>query len=144
MTNTWAEGLNPRYTPMDEEQSKLFTTACLLEGRQPGQDDLAALEKSLSEQFFIKVLDKRIEAMKLPIQFSQTGKMAALAFVKVVGAMVVLLIDCLNAYEGKTITTAELADLYPIGFYDEATLERYVDDYMKPRRVKWSDVYLSR
>ena len=56
-------------------------------------------------------------------------------------AQVQRLIDCLNAHEGQTVTTNMLADLYPVGFYDEATMERYCDQFIKPKKVKWAEIY---
>jgi hypothetical protein len=66
---------------------------------------------------------------------------ATLAFCDRPGSTVALLIDCLNKYEGQTVTCAMLADLYPSGFYDEPTLMKYVDDYLKTRKVKWAEIY---
>jgi hypothetical protein len=133
--NTWAEGLNPKFEPLDETQCKVFLTATMLE-----------LQKTTSipeveGHFFLKVLDTRIEARKLPISFTAPAKMAVLALVKQVGGAVALLIDCLNAFEGKTVTVDDLANLYPTGFYDEPTLMRYIDSYLKHRQVKWSELY---
>lgn len=141
--NTWAEGLSPSYQPMDQKKSELFVMASMAEAL-PGSTDRVGLEKDLDQQFFIKVLNARIEGMKLPIKFTPEGKLAILALSEVVGAAVVILIDCLNAFEGKEVTAGMLADLYPVGFYDEKTFHRYVEDYLKPRKCKWADVYISK
>jgi hypothetical protein len=133
--NTWAEGLNPTYVPLSEVRAKIFATAVLMAFGPP--QPLEDIEK----QFLIQVLNKRIEVLKLPITFTPPAKMAILAFVDRAGYLVALLIDCLNAYEGKEITPEMLADLYPVGFYDEATLDRYIDNYLKTRRVKWAEIY---
>jgi hypothetical protein len=133
--NTWAKGLNPKYEPMNEEQCKVFITAVMLEQKK---------ETSIPEvegHFFLKILNKRIEAGKLPISFTAPAKMAVLALVDRAGSVVALLIDCLNAFEGKTVTVDDLANLYPTGFYDEPTLMRYIDSYLKHRQVKWSELY---
>jgi hypothetical protein len=146
--NKWAKDLNPKYVPMNETQSELFVMACMAEAmHQPLPPEQ---EKKLDEQFFIAVILKRIEAFNLPIKFSAPAKMAILGLVDRVGSAVILLIDCLNAYEGQTVNTGMLANLYPMGFYDEDTRDRYVDEYLKPRdrpdlkhpRVKWSEVYV--
>lgn len=140
--NTWAEGLNPTYKPMDQSQTELFIAATFTE--ITGKSVSEVTTKAIEGQGLIRILDLRIEAFKLPITFTLPGKMAALALVSVAGAMVILLIDCLNAFEGKAVGAGELANLYPDGFYDLETLERYANEYMRPRRVKWSDVYMSR
>jgi hypothetical protein len=93
------------------------------------------------EAFLVQVLNKRIEVHNLPISFSGPAKMAVLALTDRPGSVVALLIDCLNAYEGQKVTVEKLADLYPTGFYDEDTLIRYADQYLKTRKVKWSDLY---
>lgn len=142
--NTWAEGLNPTYKAMDPKRAELFVVASFTEIEAKTKSPSEDVTKAVDGEFLIKILNARIEVMKLPITFSLAGKMAALALTDRPGAMVVLLIDCLNAFEGKTIGPGQLADLYPLGFYDEETLESYVENYMKPRKVKWADVYGSR
>jgi hypothetical protein len=141
MTNTWAKGLNPEYHEMSPSSAELFVAAVLIE--QTKSEDRIA-EEDVSQPQLIRILEKRLSVFKLPIVFTPSAKMAALALAPIAGAMVVLLIDCLNAFEGKTVTATMLAELYPIGFYDDATLHRYVEDFMKPRRVKWADVYIQR
>lgn len=132
--NTWATGLNPTYKKFDDWQTELFLISIT---------DAHRITDKVNDEFLIKILDKRIEVMNLPIKFSQAGKVAALCFADRAGAMVMLLIDCLNAYEGKEVTPQMLADLYPEGFYDEDTMMRYADGYLKHpnRRVKWAEVY---
>ncbi len=105
------------------------------------------IEELRNEKIFaIEVLMKRIEAMQLPISFTPTGLIAAYALVENnPGRAVVLLIDCLTAFEGKTVTAAMLADLYPYGFYSEETFMKYVDDYLKNvekrSQIKWASIY---
>lgn len=52
-----------------------------------------------------------------------------------------VLIDCLQKYEGQTITLNHLAGVYPEGFYDEKSFGTYVDKYIKTRKAKWSKIY---
>lgn len=134
--NTWADGLNPTYAPLSDIRITMVLLAALEDVSVQGAEP-----ENVEIQFLIQVLNKRIEVMKLPISFDGPAKTAVLALVDRAGAVVVLLIDCLNAFEGKTVTVNMLMDLYPLGFYDEPTLMRYIDDYMKPRRVKWAEVY---
>lgn len=140
INNTWAEGLNPIYARMDEEHSKIFFIATISEeiSKKDGKEEV---NPDVEGQFLIKILNKRIEACKLPIKFNEAAKMAVLALVDRPGSVVALLIDCLNAHEGKTVTVEMLANLYPWGFYDEATLSRYINDYLKPRKIKWAEIY---
>lgn len=134
--NTWAEGLNPKSTPMDQKRSELFVMAVMAEMQQQ------ALKKEVLENLFeVQILNKRIEVYKLPIQFNDYAKMSLTAFCNTPGALIALLIDCLNKYEGQTVTCSMLADLYPMGFYDEPSLTKYIDEYLKTRKVKWSEIY---
>ena len=129
----WAPGLKPTYTPLDLERSKLLLLAVMneeqLEGKEP------------PPHFFTDVIDRRVEELKLPISFTNGARIAILSLIDRVEAAVVLLVDCLNAYEGRRVTVRMLADLYPTGFYDEETFIRYIDGYMKPRKTRWSEIY---
>lgn len=93
--------------------------------------------------FVMKVARLRIEGMKLPIEFTKTGFLAATALSEGnVGRMVTILIDCLTEYEGdRKITADKLAKLYPMGMYSNTAFEDYIDNYLKPRKVKWAEVY---
>lgn len=133
--NTWAEGLNPTYGRLTPAQGEIFVAAVMMEMTD------VPISPVVEEQFLVKVLAKRIEVMKLPVTFTPHAQMAVLGLCDRPGAVVMLLIDCLNAFEGQTVTTEKLGDLYPEGFYDERTAMRYADDYLKSRKVKWSEIY---
>ena len=98
-------------------------------------------KEELSKLFLAQIINKRIEVMKLPIKFTDHALVAVSAFCDRPGYAVALLVDCLNKYEGQTVDCGMLADLYPMGFYDEPSLMKYVDDYLKPRKVKWAEIY---
>jgi hypothetical protein len=145
VTNTWAENLNPTFQKqISDSRARMLLSATLAEAVGAEDPEVQKGLEELNEEFLIQILDRRIEVMKLPISFSPAAKLAILALIDRPGSVVVLLIDCLNAYEKLKVTVPLLVELYPEGFYDEPTLERYVEGYMKPRKVKWSDVYLSR
>jgi hypothetical protein len=99
------------------------------------------LPPDTANTFLLQVLQKRLEAMKLPITFSAPAKLAVLALVDTPGMLVGLLIDCLNAYEGGNVTVEKLSELYPRGFYTQKTFEKYVDHLIKPKKVKWAEIY---
>lgn len=132
--NTWAVGFKPEFQALSDPRQSL-----LIQAEIDHSDGMQAL--GLDEEFLIKILNKRIEVMKLPISFGPAGKLAALAHVDRAGAMVVLLIDCLNAFEGKEVTPGMLIDLYGGSFYTEASFIDYIDNFMKPKKVKWAEVY---
>lgn len=134
VTNTWAEGLNPTYAPMTDEQSKTFISAVLIEVQKKDIPEV-------NDIFGVQILNKRLEVMKLPIHFTDPAKLASMAMADTPGAIVTILIDCLNAFEGKTVTTEDIANLYPVGFYTPESLEKYIDGYLKTRKVKWAELY---
>ena len=137
--NTWAKDLNPSFQPMNDSQCRLFLMAAMM-GKNEQQGPAA---EEVDKEFLIRVLNTRIEVLKLPITFSLSGKVAVLALCDRPGYVVALLIDCLNAYEGQEVTASMLADLYPTGFYNEETFARYADDYLKApnKKVKWAEIY---
>lgn len=123
---------------LEPDESKLLFK--LLMVCNSGEEDKSNME-GVNEQFFIQVIRKRIEVMKLPIEFTSTGIMCFFLFPKSVGAAVAMLIDCLTVYEGKKVDANLIGTLYPSGFYKEEALEDYIDNYLKPKKVKWSHVY---
>lgn len=132
---------NPKFEQLTRARSELFLKAVMLEH---AFEDAGTPDKELPEMneiFGIQVLNKRIEVMKLPIKFTAPAKMAIMAYVDSPGKIVALIIDCLTAYEGKTVTVKMLVDLYPDGFYTQETFERYVDNEIKTKKHKWAHVY---
>jgi hypothetical protein len=87
-----------------------------------------------------KIIQKRIDALNLPIKFTQRALLAVICFVDSPGEAVILLVDALTKYEGKTVTLTDLIDLYPMGFYDENSVGKYID-ILKARKIKWSEIY---
>jgi hypothetical protein len=91
--------------------------------------------------FLSKIIMKRIEALKLPIKFSAGGLMAVNTLCDRPGSAVLLLIECLNYFENQTIDTDKLSALYPEGFYSEEALTKIIDEELKTRKMKWSNIY---
>jgi hypothetical protein len=121
---------------MDDTHTRLFIIASMSE-----EEDLAA---GLAEDpiFAVQILEKRIEVGQLPITFTASAKLASIAVTEGnPGRMVVLLIEALTKHEGETIDCNHIAELYPFGFYDETTFIDLVDNYIKPRLIKWSEIY---
>lgn len=128
-----------RSRPLSEEQAKLFLGCLISESRGVGM--------ALSEAewlFLSQIVRKRIEVMKLPIKFTDQALLAINALTDIPGGAVVIIVDALTRHEGETITVDKLAELYPFGFYDEGTFTDYVDNHLKPHRVKWAEVYCAK
>lgn len=137
--NTWAEGLNPKYKPMSPKQTELFLRATMSEMQDP--DKKLGYDENNDAFFLCAIIKKRIEVMKLPIEFTDTALLGICSLVDRPGCAVALLVDCLNAFEGQKVTVSKLASLYPWGFYDEESITRYVDEYLKPRKCRWAEIY---
>lgn len=88
-----------------------------------------------------QIIKKRIKAFNLPIDFTNLAYHALTLFTDRPGAVVLLLIDALTKYENKTVTVQDLVDLYPLGFYSEGEFTEIIDKQIKPRKVKWSEIY---
>jgi len=91
--------------------------------------------------FLSAIVKKRIEAMKLPISFSPEALIALNALCDRPGSAVLFLIDCLNEYKDQEVGMSELAELYPWGFYKEDVMIEIIDNFMKPRKHPWSEIY---
>jgi hypothetical protein len=132
---------NPTFEQLTKTRAELFIKATLLEmtfnDAGTPEKDLPELGKILG----IQILDKRIDVMKLPIKFTAPAKMAVLAYVDSPGKIIALLIDCLTAYEGQTVDVAKLVSLYPDGFYTQECFEKYVEELIKPKKIKWAEIY---
>lgn len=136
------------FKPMDEEGTKLFAQALFAEYGMKSEgrfDEIPVLDKSNTEfPPLLNIMLLRIEKMELPIKFTQTAVIGCLGLVRNPGQIVVFLIECLTMYEGKTVDMDKISHLYPAGFYNEEALADIIDNYMKPRKCKWSWVYGSR
>lgn len=121
--------------PMSELGTKIFLSSVMY----------ANEAQSLADEDFsltMAVVKKRIESFKLPIEFDTPALMAVEGLAEGnPGKAVAILIDCLTHYEGGKVTPREIAMLYPWGFYNDSVFVDYVDNYLKPRKVKWSELY---
>lgn len=122
-----------------KEQSMLLLAAIAIE--QKGSQVPEEIKNS--EFWFVpKVIQKRIDVLGLPIKFTEDGYLAAVSLCgDNPGRGVTLLVDALTRFEGQTMTCSKVIELYPSGFYCEDTFCDYVDNYLKPRKVKWAEIY---
>jgi len=91
--------------------------------------------------FVPQIIKRRVEVLNLPLVLTNTGLWGTICFAKNPGQAVVLLIDFLTRYEGEKLTANKLCELYPFGFYNEDALCDYIDNQIKPKKVKWSEIY---
>ena len=125
--------------PLTEKAAEIFMVLTFADQKDK-QEEFKIPEEELP--FTCRIVQKRIEALKLPITFSKTALFAVDLFAMGnPGRAVALLVDCLTKYEGLNIGMKELTELYPWGFYNTETFEDYVDNYLKPRKLKWAEIY---
>jgi len=128
----------PRFKPLEDDQMKCLATALFAEHEG---SPVNLKETDADYPVLLAIMDKRIKVLELPISFNPYAKIGLLALVNGPGALVALLIDALNKFEGQVVTVQMLCDLYPFGFYDDPSFTDYVDNYLKARKVKWSEIY---
>jgi translation elongation factor EF-1beta len=105
------------------------------------ETDKKMLEE-LSEDFIYNILEKRISVFNLPISFTIKAYLYICLLVEGnPGKAITILIDALTEYEGKKVDLEDLIELYLFGFYNEKVCEDYIDNYLKPRKVKWAEIY---
>lgn len=128
--------------PMSEKIVKGFIALCIIDAAPQNDKKLEVESKLLSDLPFVsKIVLNRIEEMKLPITFTPVALSAIACFAWNPGTAVVLLIDALTRHENEVVDLDKLTELYPDGFYTEKTFVDYIDNYIKPRKVKWSEIY---
>jgi len=128
-------GFVPKYEPLSNKNTEYLVTI-LMGGPMKEILDTEA-------PFPIQVLRKRISGLNLPIKFTPKAELIALILTEGnPGKMITLLIDCLTEFQGETIDENSLCEnLYPWGFYTYESFVDYIDNYIKPRKVKWSNIY---
>lgn len=119
--------------PMTEEQMQLWMNLYFIK-------DASVLDELIYNDFACKVIQKRIDVLKLPIVFDKKA-LAALSVLCDfnVGRMVVSLIDILDA-EIKNVTLQSITELYPWGHYSQQALDAIVAEH-KARKHKHSGIY---
>lgn len=140
--NPFVEKLSkPKNTkPLTKASSEVFFKAVILENMGKRIDLKRVDEKDMTST--MKLILKRIEHFKLPINFTVEGMIAVEAIAGgVPGKIVVVMIDCLDRYKDKLVTAKMVGDLYPWGFYNDHIFAEYLDSYIKENKVEWAHIY---
>ena len=127
--------------PMSLEATTSFCSLVMFDQRnRQTVKDINELKADHSCELILK----RIEAFKLPISFTPNALFAlSLLAEGVPGMLVIGLIDSLTKFEGQEVSFNDIVKLYPFGMYNADVGRDYIDNYLKPRAVKWSFVYAS-
>lgn len=126
-------GFKPIFQPMTPDQTNLFFQIYL-------SDEIEIPENEIPHP--IKIIDRRIEVLELPIQITMSAKVLLVVLTDGnPGRMVASLIDCLVKYENRTVNKDMIIELYENGFYSDASFHEYVENYLKIKKSKWSEIY---
>lgn len=132
-------GFNPKFQPLTHDAAKLFLDLTWTELKN--RDDFEASFPDSELPFLSQIFKQRVEVLDLPVKLTKRGLLAVNCFAQRPGAAIVVLVDFLTKYEGQELTCSRLANLYPVGFYSEDSMVDLIDNYMKPKKVKWSELY---
>jgi len=120
--------------PMTKEQTNSFITIML------GEPRTNLPEEELP--FTLKMLNKRLEVMDLPIKITERAKWLLFILTEQnPGKMNVALIDCLTEYSEGKVDYDEVVVVYKMGFYTDESVIDYGEIYIKPRLCRWSQIY---
>lgn len=131
--------------PLASDAAYLFAISAMLDQLSTPRE---VAESEYPQFGFVPaVIGKRLSVLGLDgIAFAESGIAGLNAIADGnPGRAIVVLIDLLTKYsepgKKKLITSVDLADIYPFGHYSDEVLRDYIDNYIKPRKVKWSEIY---
>ena len=124
---------------MDKDICELYVHLTLLEIQE---EQIKVSEKEKEEIAGGGIIRANLRIRNLPISFTENAIMSIVLLTQgVPGKQIVALVDLLTEYEGKEITMRTLSEMYPYGMYKEEVFMDYIDNYLKPNKVKWSELY---
>ena len=135
------------FEPLSTEETEMLASLIMADKYDRERTlESKEVETFLRTDFPTQVIKKRIEAMKLPISFSNSAYLATPIFAKVTGAVVILLIDCLMVYgesrKDNPITIEDICTrIYPWGKYSPEALEKRIDDIKANPKKDWNYIY---
>lgn len=132
-------GSKPLGRQLGEDESNLLVSLLINEREQKPLPE--HIKTRVNDHLATQIIKKRIETANLPISFSDMAYLAIPVFCLVPGHVVLLLIDCLEEFEGKEVTVDKLCMLYPAGFYTQEEFEKIIDNRDEFSKRKWSYLY---
>lgn len=127
--------------PLSDDKAKTFLTLTMMEAGKIPEPFKHEQLRGQELPFASAVILQRINAMKLPIQFTMAALLSPYALCNEIGGAVVFLCDCLRHHRDRVVTMSEITGLYPWGFYKPEVLKTIIDVYMKTGRHPWAKVY---
>lgn len=121
---------------LTKDESEMLLNCIVIEQQKIKKPD------ELPWSFLAQVVQKRMEVMNLPIKFTDPALLSVDAFCTNPGRAVLFLIDCLSKFEGQTVTVDMICkEVYPFGVYTDEEFKKIVDEQLKTRKMKWSEIY---
>jgi hypothetical protein len=145
--------------PMTKQMTELMVMAVMSESEDGlnGKPELLVtdddetteiIERDKKLPFPMRVLKGRLVKAELPINFTVNGAIAMTAVTHGnPGRMVAGLVNILTHYvdvkksENHIVNVSDVVRVYPNGDLNEENMLDYIDNYLKPNRVKWAELY---
>jgi len=144
------------FNQLEQEATKLLAYLVMGESSNPNHP----IDKTIEKEMPIQIIQKRINVLGLPIKLNSYALISSLIFSTNAGRAVVFLIDILRSLPNsgelhskwcdKKLTEDDIKSIdlnyicenvYPFGVYKEEVFGDYIDNYLKPRKVNWSEIY---
>ena len=138
------KGFGMAYKPLTEDNMKLFLMANL------DEEFLKTIikEEEYQKMFLTQILNKRLKEFSLEDKVSEEALFMYIVYDATnPGKAIVFLIALVEFYyiNKRVATIADIAtEIFPLGFYNDATCMFVIDECMKKRKVIGSEIYISR
>lgn len=142
--NEVTKGFIPSYDLLNELGTNIYLT--FIESNKGDKKfiDKILNSKEYNDQFLTQILNKRVEVWELQDKIDNAALAMYHCFnIPSPGAAVIYLIDLLEFYEtnGRKATVDDMANIYPLGFYNKETLIFIIDNITKQKLSVWSNIY---
>lgn len=126
---------------LDEDQTEIFMMALYSEVSEEIEMPESG-KKEIEKLFTSQIVLNRISHFKLPIEFTHQALICIMSLSRgIPGRAITIIIDALYKHKGQLVFAKDLAELYPMGFYKEEIFGEYVDNVLKPKKIKWAKIY---
>lgn len=141
ITTNKIQGLN--YKPMSPEDTQIFMSISFMNDESA---DNILKEMTSGDNFnAVNIIYKRYQAFKevmnLPEMTSKAFLSSMYLGIDSPGKAVLFLVDILGRSEGNITENDISMNMYPYGFYDDSSCRLIIDDYIKTKKLKYSEMY---
>lgn len=134
---------NLKYEPFSMDDAKMFTTLSFINDK-----DVDEMFEALTGDSFTptNIIYKRYLSNKERYNLPEIDKKVFLASecfgITSPGKAVLYLIDILGRNEKERITFNDISMImYPMGFFDDTSVRLIIDEYVKTKKLKYSEMY---